>query len=86
MATVRQHKNPHAPNELLQCVVKLVIDQFAIIQTPRFIEAVRLEIVPGVRHLAAVPRIGEEEDVVPFQFRRCGFDVGQDPIACRLFC
>src|SRR5438067_1755767 len=70
VATIGEDKYPHARGEIRQCCIKLIVDQFAIVKTPGFVEPIWLKIVAGVRHLTAVPRITEEKDVVSPQFFR----------------
>ena len=66
VAAVRQHEDAHALGEAAQLEVQLVVDQLAVEQAPGLVLLVLL-LAGDVGHLAAVARVGEEEQVARLQ-------------------
>ena len=76
MTAVGQDQHPHAGLEPAERLVDLVVDQLAVVETPGLVLQVGLVVI-AVGHLAAVPGVGEQEDVSRPQRGRGSRDAGQ---------
>ena len=63
MAAVGEEHDPHALGELAEHAVELVVDQLAVVEAPGLVQPIGLVVAVAVRHLPAMPGIGQEQDV-----------------------